>query len=188
MKAIECGLNLSHNESQSIQHAQWTVWRRLTGSRNQNACDDRGFIYRVFTVQNNVIALCRVKHEWVGNLSSLVRQNVTDCPFQEVGAKHPVRVRLEPVTHRLNGGRRNVIDVEQWVKTLFEHHGMSVNELKVGEKEKYLLRRGAQSTITVTMYDCMMQVQLNDVEKAQHAWLNGIGRARAFGAGMIITM
>lgn len=112
---------------------------------------------------------------------------VTELPTVVKGRRFPVLLRLCACTHSTATGKYTQIkdsDLEAWLRQRMP--GMNVTYIRALRGRDVSEKPGHK--VTLGTFEVSAVVEIVDAETAAQVLRNGVGRARRFGCGLILTL
>jgi hypothetical protein len=177
----EAGLLLPATDNRQVLHGK--VFTAISDARKQRT--ERDYIFSV-----------KESHRMKGQ--ALVNLRALDFPAAvpsaektitfEVGKQIQCLAQLV-TTAQIPGERyryreRRADEIRSWLDDLLARHGFRVDNATWSNRESYLVKRG-NTTFRIPSLWCQFDLTVEDAEKAASAWVNGIGRKKGYGFGML---
>lgn len=179
----EAGLLLSDDGNRHTLHKN--VYAAISKERGITA--DRDFIFSVrplgYTTEKVLVKLRSVQ------LPASIPSSTSKMVFS-VGDPHTLKVELEPL-HRVgtptNGKKeqfRKPDDLGVWVTELMARHGFKVTFSNVQKSSINVVSKSNRFFI-LNSKTFTLNVVIEDPVKAALAWVNGVGRKKGYGFGLL---
>lgn len=161
----------------------------LFGNLERQQNGSRGVLYRVepdarsggwVLIQSRVPPIPAPGRVATVDLDRLISSITTD-------KKYRIRVRLNTVYKSGDTGKRSVVpiaDREQWMLDKLSAFDLDRDSVRMSHGHQYITKDGNQVPIASTLLDGLV-LRINDLEAAQDNLENGIGKAKAYGCGLL---
>jgi CRISPR system Cascade subunit CasE len=180
---VEDYAELQKNDFYFVHMAVWDLF----GNKNS----ERKFLYRVNNGVNDTVILIQslypvIVAPKIGNIQcKIISTNLPTGDYQIRATLNPVVDKSRVKEGKLNSAHVPIVkeeDVLRWCANRIEKNGFKVKRLGVSPVIKnYSKTKGA----TVCTTSVVGVVSVSDVLTAQKAYVEGIGKERSFGCGML---
>ncbi|SHH60711.1 type I-E CRISPR-associated protein Cas6/Cse3/CasE [Ferrimonas marina] len=183
-------------DSQDLYALHQETWRKFTGKdRPRRDAPKTPFLYWPMTSEGQKGTCLMIRSEQPSFVKDFSKKGVEFDPAVGDEVSFVIRLCLTsraPVTN----GKGQVVkknretdlepeEISDWVGERMRARGMEVLSLKVRSLNKYNVKRHGYS---FQGGELMLKVKVTDPVLAKQAYVNGIGRQKAFGFGMMVIV
>lgn len=154
----------------------------------------RGYQFRVSPYREGAVVVARIHPEWRTNLNEALLPMLApvECPIATVDREMKFSFRIAPMIRR-SGGRVKELRKEELApdpaacaRAILQRNGFDVVELNAGGVIRFPMSKPGHRPVMMPLMDATTIVRVADIEAARAAWVNGIGRHKGFGLGMLL--
>jgi hypothetical protein len=181
--AYELALRLPQLDNNAYRWHQF-LWKQLAPRTHVEHVPS--FLYRTLAASGETFALLRLPEELAQRLPQKMSWRKIDCPFDAHNQRIVLSVRLCPLYRTQRNRERTPPDMREWCAALFARHGFALRSIAVGALEKNFYAKPGQREIAHNTRIFSAVADVIHLERAQHAWLCGIGRRKNTGCGLLL--
>lgn len=177
----ETGMLLPVSDNRQILHGK--VYSAISEASGEKK--ERDFIYSVKEdAALNGMHFIMIRSQSLPSSAPAVKRTMTFEPGGSIACSIQLVNTAQIPGERYKYRERRADEINEWLSALVERHGFFLKKATWGSRHADVVERKGKSFKIPSLW-CQLELTVTEPDKAASAWLNGIGRKKGYGFGMM---